>query len=72
MVIVPTIKAIIKAKQPKVYEQLMAINRVPDLKKYPKKPIPISTRDIKSVMSHDSYRRGRGGIRQVSWDKSCH
>ncbi|WP_143187580.1 hypothetical protein [Desulfosporosinus lacus] len=70
----PTIRTIIKKKQPKVYEQLMAIYPVPETKEsksldtlqYPMgKAVKISRWEIEAAMTHDSYRRGQGGIRQV-------
>lgn len=58
---VPTIRAILKAQQPEVYERLIAPARMQATPPPPK----VSASEIKSVMRHNSYRRTRGGIKQI-------
>lgn len=56
-----SIRSILKAQQPEIYEQLVAGECV----QRTEKPAKILTREVKDVMRHDSFKRTRGGIKQV-------
>lgn len=59
------IREIIREKQPIVYGTLDVYIEVNRTKPKKKNDETLSENIIKDLMGHSSYRRGRGGIRQV-------
>lgn len=51
------VKDILKERDPKLYERLESIKK--------KKKEKLSERDIEELMSHSSYRRHKGAMKQV-------
>jgi len=52
---------IVEQQQPELHNKLKESKKV-------KRQESLSFRDFQQLMGHSSYRRGRGGIRQVKYD----